>query len=63
MIKEGPFFSPQAARAAAQDAADESGRPQYIVVLKSCYFYTDEEPSYTGASPYYRLEDVVHPRG
>ncbi len=63
MIKEGPYFSPQAARAAAQEAADETGDTQYIVVLKSCYFYTDEEPEYTGASPYYRLEDVVYPHG
>lgn len=61
MIKEGPFFSLEAAHKAAQEIADREGKTQYIVVFKASYYLTDKKPEYEGDTPFYRIEGIVEP--
>ena len=61
MIKSEPFVSLESAREAAEKAAEEQGKRQYILKIKTNYFYTDDEPQKGGVSGFYRVEDVVEP--
>ncbi len=61
MIKSEPFMSLQSAREAAEKAAQEQGRRQYVLKIKTNYFYTDDEPQKGGVSGFYRVEDIVDP--
>lgn len=61
MIKNGPFFTMDAAQAAAQEAANRDRKTQYIVVFKASYYMTDEKPQYDGDTPFYRVEGIVEP--
>ena len=63
MIKDGPFFTMDAARAAAQQAANRDRKTQYIVVFKASYYVTDEKPQYEGNTPFYRIEGIIEPEG
>ncbi len=62
MIKEGPFFTLEAAMNTAQDIADRDGKTQYIVVFKASYYLTDQKPEYEGDTPFYRVEGIVEPQ-
>ena len=61
MIKSEPFVSLDGAREAATEAANEQGKRQYIVKIKTNYFFTDDEPQKSGVAGWYRLEEVVEP--
>jgi hypothetical protein len=61
MIKDGPFFTMDAARAAAQEIANRDRKTQYIVVFKASYYLTDEKPLYEGKTPFYQIEGIVDP--
>ena len=61
MIKSEPFMSLESAREAAEKVANEQGRRQYILKIKSNYFHTDERPQESGFSGLYRLEGTVDP--
>lgn len=61
MIKEGPFFTLEAAMKAAQEIADREGKTQYVVVFKASYYLTDRKPEHEGSTPFYRIEGIVEP--
>ncbi|MDX9860655.1 MAG: hypothetical protein RBS99_07025 [Rhodospirillales bacterium] len=61
MIKVGPYFTMEAAQAAAQEIANRDGKTQYIIVFKASYYLTDEKPLYDGDTPYYQIEGIVDP--
>jgi hypothetical protein len=63
MIKEGPFFTLEAAREAAQETANRDNKIQYIVVFKASYYLIDEKPGHEGNTPFYQIEGIVEPEG
>lgn len=63
MIKEGPFFTLDAAQEAARNAAERDRKTQYIVVFKASYFVTADKPEHEGNTPFYQIEGIVEPAG
>ena len=61
MIKEGPFFTMELAREAAQKAANRDNKTQYIVVFKASYYLIDEKPGHEGNTPFYQIEGIIEP--
>jgi len=63
MIKEGPFFTMDAARTCAQERADRDRKTQYVIVFKASYYVTDDKPQHEGTTPFYQIEGIVEPQG
>ena len=61
MIKQGPFFTMDAAQKAAQEIANSEKKTQYIIVFKASYYLTDQKPKHEGTTPIYRIEGIVEP--
>ncbi len=61
MIKQGPFFTMEAAQKAAQEIANTERKTQYVIVFKASYYLTDQKPQHEGNTPFYRIEGIIEP--